>query len=104
MKTRHQRGHLYQRSKVWYVRYYKTNQDGKRVQKSHAQALATGEHKTKGSARLLADEFLAPLNVTVDQPSAVTLREFVEQTYLPFVDRALRASTRSGYQNLWKTY
>jgi integrase len=103
MKTRHQRGYLYRKSECWYVRYYDTAPDGKRVQKAHKLARCTGEYRTKTAARGLADEFLAPLN-SVDQPSAVTLKEFVESTYFPSIEREKRASTLHGYQSLWNGY
>ena len=103
MKTRHQRGYLYRKSEFWYVRYYDTALDGKRVQKARKLARCTGEYKTKTAARTLADEFLAPLN-SGDQPSAVTLKEFVESTYFPSIEREKRASTLHGYRSLWMTY
>lgn len=95
MTTRQQRGYLYRKSNCWYLRYWAVT-DGERIQKSERLE----EAKTKTAARALADEFLVPLNAG-DQ-ATVTLRAFVEQTYLPAVEQQKRPSTFAGYQSEWR--
>jgi integrase len=108
-RTRHQKGYLYRKGRLWMLRYYdyQLATDGtiKGVQKGHKLVDAVGEFRLKKAARLLADEFLAPINNGWTTPqSAMTLTRFVEDHYLPFVQTHKRVSTYHGYRNLWKRY
>lgn len=108
-RTRHQKGYVYKKGNLWLVRYY-DNQvlpDGtiRRLQRAHKLAVAVGEYRSKRTARVLADEFLAPLNDGRATPrSTMTLTQFVESIYLPFVQAHKRISTFHGYRNMWKAY
>lgn len=107
--VRRQRGYLYLQRGLWMLRYCdnQTQSDGsvRRVQKAHRLARAAGEYKTKGAARGLAAEFLAPLNEGRGSPQITsTLADFVDAAYLPFIAAQKRASTFYGYRNLWKLY
>ena len=104
-RTRHQKGYLYRKGRLWMLRYYdyQLATDGtiKGVQKGHKLVDAVGEFRLKKAARLLADEFLAPINNGRTTPqSAMTLTRFVEDHYLPFVQTHKRVSTYHGYRNL----
>ena len=108
-RTRHQKGYLYRKGNLWLLRYYDTQvlPDGgvQRVQKAHKLIEATGDYRSKKAARVLADEFLTPLNDGRTTPqSAMVLTQFVETQYLPFVELHKRVSTHHGYRNLWKCY
>jgi integrase len=108
-RTRHQKGYVYKKGNLWLVRYY-DNQvlpDGtiQRLQRAHKLVVAVGEYRSKRAARVLADEFLAPLNDGRATPqSTMTLTQFVESIYLPFVQAHKRISTFHGYRNMWKAY
>jgi integrase len=108
-RTRHQKGYVYKKGNLWFVRYY-DNQvlpDGAihRVQRAHRLAEAVGDYRSKEAARLLAKEVLAPLNDARTTPqSSMTLTRFVERSYLPFVQTHKRISTFHGYRNMWKRY
>jgi integrase len=108
-RTRHQKGYVYKKGNLWLIRYY-DNQvlpDGTihRVQKAHKLIEATGDYRSKKAARVLADEFLAPLNDGRATPeSSMTLTRFVEGNYLPFVQTHKRISTFHGYRNMWRGY
>jgi integrase/recombinase XerD len=108
-RTRHQSGYLYRKGNLWMLRYYELQvlPDGtiRNVQKAHKLIEAEGDYRSKKAARLLADEFLAPLNDgrTTTQ-SAMTLTQFVDNNYLPFVEAHKRISTFRGYRSLWKCY
>ncbi len=108
-RTRHQKGYVYKKGNLWLVRYY-DNQvlpDGTihRVQKAHKLVEAAGDYRSKKAARVLADEFLAPLNDGRATPqSSMTLTRFVEGNYLPFVQTHKRISTFHGYRNMWRGY
>jgi integrase len=108
-RTRHQKGYLYKKGNLWLLRYYddQVQPDGSlhRIQKAHKLAEAIRDYRTKKAARVLADEFLAPLNDGRATPqSTMTLTHFVEGTYLPSVQTHKRISTFHGYRNMWKGY
>lgn len=108
-RTRHQKGYLYRKGNLWMLRYYddKSDVDGSihRIQRAHKLVEAVGDYRTKKAARVLADEFLAPMNDgRVTPQSTMTLSRFVEDIYLPFVQSRKRVSTCHGYRNLWKRY
>ena len=108
-RTRHQKGYLYRKGNLWMLRYYdhELRMDGTidRIQKAHKLVEGVGEYRPKKAARLLADEFLEPINDGRTTPqSTMTLTRFVEDQYLPFVQTHKRASTYHGYRNMWKRY
>lgn len=108
-KTRHQKGYVYRKGNLWLVRFYESRimPDGsiQRVQRAKKLVEAVGEYRSKRAACLLADEFLAPLNDgRLTTQSTMTLAQFVESHYLPFVQAHKRISTLHGYRNLWKRY
>ena len=108
-RTGHQRGYVYKKGNLWFVRYYDDHvqPDGTihRIQRAHKLAEAVGDYRTKKAALVLAGEFLAPLNdERATAQSTITLTNFVEGTYLPFVQAQKRVSTFHGYRNMWKAY
>jgi integrase len=108
-RTRHQKGYVYKKGNLWLVRYYdyQVHPDGTihRVQRARKLTESVGDYRTKKAARVLADEFLAPLNDGRATPqSTMALTHFVEDTYLPFVQAHKRISTFYGYRNMWKAY
>jgi len=108
-RTRHQKGYIYKKGNLWLVRYYdyQVLPDGTihRVQKAHKLAEAVGEYRSKKAARVLADELLAPLNDGRATPrSTMSLTQFIEGCYLPFVKTHKRISTFHGYRNMWNRY
>jgi integrase len=107
--TRHQKGYLYRKGSLWFVRYYDSEfaADGSvlRVQKTKKLAKAGLECPNKTAARDLAREFLESINLARNTPeSAMSLTRFTEDRYLPFVEEHKRISTFRGYRNMWKRY
>jgi integrase len=106
VNIRHQRGYLYRNSGFWYLRYSdrEISRDGFLVRKQKAHRLIEAS-ATKTAARVLADEFLAPLNDGQgNSQSAGTLAQFVERRYLPFVKAQKRPSTYCSYSSIWRQY
>lgn len=97
MSGRNQRGYLYLKSGSWYLRYYDGATQRARRLASHTDC------RNKTAARVLADEFLRPLNAD-GQQMACTMGQFVEETYLPAAESQKRASTSNGYRNIWNCY
>jgi len=106
---RHQEGQIFRKGNGWYLRYreseYQPDGSLKRVQKCKKLAEYGGAYRTKSAVRVLADEFLAPLNngtTTVD--SSMSLTDFIEKRYLPYIKEHKAPSTYAGYKNLWSLY
>jgi integrase len=108
MRNRHQQGHLFKRSGAWYVRYYddivQPNGAIERVQLSRRIG-AIKDYPTKAAARQLAEEFLAPINSgQLTAEGSMTLTQFVETIYLPYVEEQLKPSTYAGYRDIWRAH
>jgi integrase len=91
------------------LRYYDSEfaADGsiRRVQKTKKLAKVGPECPNKTAARDLAREFLEPINLAKKTPeSTMTVVQFAEDRYLPFVQEHKRISTFHGYRNIWKRY
>ena len=102
---RHQSGHIYERHGAFHVRYY-TVEDGVRKQKSHR--LCTKDRDTGHGSRsakavvLLCEDFMRTVNADTSATSALTVVEFCDNTYLPFItENNLKPSTLQGYQQIW---
>lgn len=62
-------------------------------------------HRSKQSVRRIADEFLKPINDGTYTPTGgMTLNEFVERFYLPYVQEQKSPSTWDGYRKMWNRY
>jgi integrase len=106
--TRYQDGHIYEAFNAFHVRFYQTEIiDGqpKRVQRSRKLCARDQKHHSCACkpVRKLCEEFMSTINEQVGtQPDQnVTVADFWEQTYLPFVTEKKRASTVYGYKKLW---
>lgn len=103
--TRHQRGYIYEAFGAFHVRYYAT-ENGERKQRSHR--LCTKDRNTgHGSpsalaVRQLCEDFMRSVNTEAPAaPSALTVVEFWNTTYLPFIEGNLKHSTVWGYKQVW---
>jgi integrase len=64
-----------------------------------------GEYRSKSAVRVLADEHLAPLNNgTLSPASTMTLNQFIEQRYLPYIEEEKERSTHAGYRNAYQLH
>jgi integrase len=105
----HQRGYIFLKGKSWYLRYYdkEIRSDGsvKLVQRCRKLAENEGRYRSKKGVRTLADEFLAPFNNgTYTAGSGMSVVEFWDKTYLPYVSAQKSPSTKNGYENMWARY
>jgi|SRR5215472_10479360 len=109
-RTRHhQAGYVFKKGSNWYVRYREDVQLErgivKRVQKCHKLAEASGQHRTRNAAEDLAEEFMQSVNRGDRRPeSTMSLNQFIEGCYLPYVQEQKRKSTYCGYKNIWLRY
>ncbi len=106
---RHQRGYVFLKGSCWYLRYYENElqADGtvKLVQRCRKLADNKGQYRSKKAVRTLADEFLAPLNSgTFTAESTMSVVDFWDRRYFPYVQAQKSPSTVSGYRNMWSRY
>jgi integrase len=106
--TRYQDGHIYEAFNAFHVRFYQSEIiDGqlKRVQRSRKLCAKDQKHHSCACkpVRKLCEEFMSTINEQVGtQPDRnVTVADFWENTYLPFVTDKKRHSTVYGYKKLW---
>jgi integrase len=103
-----QQGHVFKASGSWYVKYREDAiENGQLVRKlrTHRLALEDDMCRTVSDAKNLAEEFLAPLNRNaLTAESTVSVRDFTEKTYLPYVKESKRASTYKGYRDIWNVH
>jgi len=106
--VRYQKGELYQEYGAWFVRYRERVQhtDGSIKFRRRAKRLGDVESFPR------ADD-IEPLRVGFMQKinhdrsngdSSMTLAEFVDCSYLPWIEAERRASTSKGYRELWENH
>jgi len=108
-RPRYQTGTVYERSGVFYVRYYRTELiDGKpqRVQRSEFLCDRDDKHysKTCKAVRQKQEDFMRGVNAQTPRQAQrrdQLVTEFWEKTYLPWVESEKRASTINGYKGIW---
>ena len=99
-----QRGSIYKKHGAWYV-VYRADEvvDGKTVrkQKTHRLVDASEEYRTAKSVETLAQDHLRALNLgTVTPQSSVTVAEFAEKEFLPYVKQWNKPSTLKFYTDI----
>ncbi len=97
-----QRGTIIRHRGNWRLRYYETVIIGgqkKNVRRAVFLARIGKDYPTKRSVMALADRILTPLNAGQVLPeSSLTVTSFIENFYLPFVQKELRPSTYKDYK------
>lgn len=108
MKTRHQKGYIFRKGSVWYLRYYdfaESHGQLARLQRCRKLADHDSRYRTKSDVKPLAEEFLRLINESRAFPQTVArIGQFVEHSYLPWAKEMLRPSTYAGYQRTWRAY
>jgi integrase len=95
-----QRGHVYIERGKWRLRWWEADANGNQMRRFATLAVKDENYPTKRSVQLLAQKHLEPLNAGRTQPdSLMPLSDFIEKSYLPYVQQNLRASTHKDYKN-----
>jgi integrase len=109
--TRFQQGYIYEAFNAFHVRYYDTQIiDGKatRVQKSHKLVEKDTKHHSRACkpVRQKCEDFMRGINEQApgQVKHDVTIADFWDQTYLPFVTAKKRPSTVHGYEQIWGSH
>jgi integrase len=103
MRTRTQKGEVYAKGPMWYLRFYDWKvEDGQLQRKRLCRQLGSKDNLTRKQAEREAEQFLAGINKPVlPAHSAVQFNEYVETFYLPRLKRDMRPSTYRGYCTVW---
>lgn len=119
-RNRKQKGYLRRKGSCWLLNYWDTvlveeaelQPDGsvkkKLVSKRKLRAKKIAsypEYRSKIAVRPLVEEFLIKINSGRLQPeSTMTLAQFWESTYWPYVQLHKRPATARGYRDVWLPY
>ncbi len=108
MNGRHQTGYIWRVGKSWFGRWYRDEiQNGATVRVQHSEKLCavSDQYRTKKDVRPLLDEKLVAVNAgRSSAESTLSIVEYTERFYLPWVESELEASTANGYRGLWRMY
>lgn len=106
--ARQQLGYIWKLGGSWYGRWREdVLEEGRVVRKQRSAKLADvcDRYRTKSDVRPLLAEKLRPINEGKTRPeSTLTVAEFVEGFYLPFVKENYKPSTSVGYEKVWKKH
>ncbi len=100
---KHGHGSIRKRHGSWQLRYYVTELDGKgepkRRQITKVLARVCDEYRTESSVQSLADDILVPLRRNVGAAEgSLTVAEFADRYFLPWVKLKKKPSTLRFYQ------
>jgi integrase len=103
-----QRGQIFRKGGNWYLRFYRDEiKSGEVVRRRVCQKLAPfcHEYRTLKSVRALASEIIAPLNSGRMRPETMlSVSDFIDNAYLPFVREHKRPSTAKGYREIFTNH
>jgi integrase len=106
--VRYQSGQLYSEHGAWFVRYRerRRQQDGSiKLMRRSKRLGSVGKYPTKSVIEPVRAAFMQKVNSgLVIAEESMTLCEFVESIYLPWVQTELRASTQKGYEEIWTNH
>jgi integrase len=105
--SRHQSGYIYESHGSFHVRYY-VEEAGQRKQKSHKlcdKNRATGHGAVTAKAVvMLCEDFMRKINGGVVEQKSLTVVEFWDTIYQPFIESTLKHSTVMGYKQIWNQH
>jgi integrase len=106
--SRQQSGYIWRVGNSWFGRWREdVLEDGKVVRKQRSAKLADvcERFRTESDVRPLLVEKLRPINEGRTSPeSTLSVSDFVEKYYLPFVEENYKPSTLAGYRSTWEMY
>lgn len=99
---REQHGSRLETTTSFHLRYWVTDRDGKRRRVCVKLADKSGAYRTWEDVQPLIDREMANVNGQQSLPTpSTTLAGFVEDTYLPWVEKNKAPATAYGYRKLW---
>jgi len=106
---RKQQGQIIRIGNRWYVRYWERRNiagtiERKRVTHSIGQVSTRGKHPP-ADIKSEAERHMATVNSgTVPADRIVTIGDFAQQVYLPWIAEHKRPSTAKGYRDIWEDH
>src|SRR5215831_9850878 len=109
MRSRKQNGTIIRIGDRWYVRYWEHRTvDGSIQRKRVTHQLGPVTNRGKKPPRDIeseAERFMATINNgTIAAERIVTVSDFVERVYLPWIEQHKRPSTARGYRDIWEDH
>ena len=103
-----QSGYVFKKDGSWFLRYRDNFiVDGVLVRKQTCRKLTAvcDRYRTARDVQPLADEILSPINSgKVKADSTLTIAEFAEHHWLPWIRENCKPSTVAGYETVWRIY
>jgi len=109
MRNRKQQGQVIRIGDRWYVRYWERRNVGGTIERKRVTH-QLGPVVTRGKrppADIMdeAERHMATVNSgTMPAERIVTIRDFVERVYLPWIEQHKRPSTAKGYRDIWEDH
>ena len=108
-RKRQQAGTIFKARGSWYVRYFEDRvEDGAVKHVRVARQVGSVTTRGKRPPQTIEDEakrIVADANVTNKTPERVlTVGDFMEKVYLPYIEKFKRASTQKGYKDIWNIH
>lgn len=109
MRNRKQHGQIIRIGDRWYVRYWERRNVGGTIERKRVTHLI-GQVTTRGKrppADIVtgAERHMATINSgIIPAERIVTISDFVERVYLPWVEQHKRPSTAKGYRDIWEDH
>jgi integrase len=109
MRNSKQRGRIVRIGSRWYVRYWERRNVAGKVERkrvSHQLGPVTTRGKKPPSEILVeAERHMATINNgSIPAERVVTIGDFVEGVYLPWIEQHKRPSTAKGYRDIWEDH
>lgn len=109
MRNRKQNGTIIRIGDRWYVRYWERRNIGEAVQRKRVThqlgPVVTRGKRPPADIENEAGRHMATVNSgLVCAERIVTIRDFVERVYLPWIDEHKRPSTAKGYRDIWEDH
>jgi integrase len=103
-----QKGFIFRKGGSWFLRYRDDVIEGgevRRRQQCKRLAPVCGQYRVEKDLYGLRDEILQPINAGKVRPeSTLTVAEFGEKYWLPYVRENCKPSTVAGYEFVWNSY
>lgn len=109
MRNRKQHGQIIRIGDRWYLRYWERRNVGgsierKRVTHQLGPVTARGKRPPADNVKE-AERHMATVNSgSIPAERIVTVGDFVERVYLPWIDQHKRPSTAKGYRDIWEDH
>jgi hypothetical protein len=109
MPSRKQHGQIIRIGDGWYVRYWERRNTGGTVERKRVTqrlgAVTTRGKRPPADIEKEAERHMATVNAgAVPAERIVTIGDFVERVYLPWIEQHKRPSTAKGYRDIWKDH